>query len=303
MISYAKLRTKPRVFRTLTGLSLREFEKLLPDFEQAWDRYIWENHIQGKDRKRQYGGGRIPHLTSFEDKLLFILVYFRLYPTQEVQGFLFEISQGQANEWIHRLTQVLNWTLGYQKQLPEREPHTLKQVLTACPTLEFFIDGTERPIWRPKDNEKQKKYYSGKKKRHTVKNNIISDRNGKVQYLSGTYEGKKHDKKIADEEEYDFPEGSKLWKDTGFQGYEPKGVITHQPKKKPRNGELTPEEKETNRKVSKVRIVVEHHIGSVKRCKIVHDVFRNRKTEYVDLVMETACGLHNFRVDERQLVA
>lgn len=303
MISYTKLKTKPRVFRTLTGLSLREFEKLLPDFEQSWTDYIWERHIQGKERKRQYGGGRIPHLKSLEDKLLFILVYFRLYPIQEVQGFLFEISQGQAHEWIHKLTEVLNRALGYQKQLPEREALNLKQALAACPTLEFFIDGTERPIWRPKDKDKQKKYYSGKKKCHTVKNNIISEPQGKVVYLSGTYEGKKHDKKIADQEGYNFPKGSSLWKDTGFQGYEPDGTTTHQPKKKPRNGELSPKEKEDNREVSKVRIAVEHHIGGVKRCRIVHDIFRNRKPGYVDLVMETSCGLHNFRVDERQLTA
>ena len=236
MISYAKLKTKPRVFCTLTGLSLREFEKLLPAFEQSWNDYIWEHHIQGKERKRRYGGGRSPHLKSLEDKLLFILVYFRLYPIQEVQGFLFEMSQAQAHEWIHKLTDVLNRALGYQKQLPEREPRNLQQILSTCPTLEFFIDGTERPIARPKDQDKQKKYYSGKKKRHTVKNNVISEPRGKILYLSGTYEGKKHDKAIADEEGHEFPEGSELWKDTGFQGYEPKGVRTHQPKKKPRSG-------------------------------------------------------------------
>lgn len=303
MISYVKLKNKPRVFRALTGLSLRGFETLLPAFEAAWENYMWEHNIQGKNRQRQYGGGRIPQLVNLEDKLVFILVYFRLYPTQEVQGFLFGISQGQANEWIHKLTKVLNTSLGYQKQLPERKAHNMEQLLGACLSLEFFIDGTERPIWRPKDKEKQKTHYSGKKKRHTVKNNIISDRRGKVLYLSNTYEGKKHDKKIADEEEYRFPQGSHLWKDTGFQGYEPEGVTTHQPKKKPRNAELTSEEKETNRAISKERVVVEHHIGGVKRSKIVHDIFRNRKAGYDDLVMETASGLHNLRIDERQLAA
>ena len=156
MISYAKLKNKARVFRALTGLSLRGFETLLPAFEAAWENYIWEHNIQSKNRKRQYGGGRIPQLVNLEDKLVFILVYFRLYPTQEVQGFLFGISQGQANEWIHKLTKVLNTSLGYQKQLPERKAHNMEQLLGACLSLEFFIDGTERPIWRPKDKEKQK---------------------------------------------------------------------------------------------------------------------------------------------------
>ncbi|WP_434685449.1 transposase family protein [Pseudanabaena minima] len=73
-----------------------------------------------------------------------------------------------------------------------------------------------------------------------------------------------------------------------------------QPKKKPRGGELTDAEKERNRQISKQRIVVEHHIVGVKRSRIVHDTFRNRKLNYDDVVMETSCGLHNFRVTMRQ---
>jgi DDE superfamily endonuclease len=176
----------------------------------------------------------------------------------------------------------------------------LVQVLSACPSLEFMIDRTERPINRPKDKEDRKTYYSGKKKAHTVKNNIISARRGKVLFLSDTYEGKKHDKKIADEEEYEFPEGSTLLLDTGFQGFNPTGVMRQQPKKKPRNGKLTDEEKEENRAISKVRVEVEHQIGGIKRCQIVVQKFRNRVEHYVDDVMETACGLHNFRLTHRQ---
>ena len=117
--------------------------------------------------------------------------------------------------------------------------------MAACSELEFIIDGTERPINRPQEPVKRKEHYSGKKKRTTVKNNVITERRrrGKVKYLSETVEGKKHDKKLADEEGYQFPPGSKLWKDTGFQGYEPKNVTTFQPKKKPRGGELTAAEK------------------------------------------------------------
>ena len=95
------------------------------------------------------------------------------------------MSQAQANEWVHRLTGVLNAALGKEQQLPERRPANLAEVLSKCPNLEFIIDGTERPINRPKDQDKQKEFYSGKKKGHTVKNNIISERKGKVIYLRG----------------------------------------------------------------------------------------------------------------------
>jgi len=132
-----------------------------------------------------------------KDKLLFILFYFRHYPTQAVQGFLFGIGQALANVWVHRLTGMLNQALGYEQQLPERQPHKLEQVLATCPELEFVMDGTERRINRPKDKEKRDQHYSGKKTTTTVKNHVMTERckGGKVKYLSQTVEGKRHDQK------------------------------------------------------------------------------------------------------------
>lgn len=105
-------------------------------------------------------------------------------------------------------------------------------------------------------------------------------------------EGKKHDKALADEEGDAFPEGSKLWQDTGFQGVAPEGVTVLQPKKKPPKRELTQQDKERNRAISQERVTIEHPIGGIKRSQIVMQKFRNRKENYVDKVMETACGLH-----------
>jgi DDE superfamily endonuclease len=96
----------------------------------------------------------------------------------------------QAHEWVHKLSGILNEALGYEKQLPEREPHRL-EALAECPSLAFIIDGTQRHINRPQDKAERKQYYSGKQKTFTVKNNIISQRHGKVVFLSNTYEGKK----------------------------------------------------------------------------------------------------------------
>lgn len=297
-MTYAELRTKPRTLCSLTGLRVQEFEELLASFARAWDSFV-EATFEHEGRKRAIGAGRKAHLRELEDKLLFILVYFRLYPTQAVQGFLFGMSQAQANEWIHRLSRVLNQALGYERQLPEREPAKLEALLSACPSLEFIIDGTERRINRPKDKADRKKYYSGKCKAHTVKNLVLHERGGKVRYLSDTEAGKKHDKAIADEEKLSFPDGSTLWQDSGFQGFAPDGVSLQQPKKKPRNGSLTAIEKMNNRSISSVRVEVEHHIGGIKRCQILVQPFRNWVDHYVDDVMETACGLHNFRLTHR----
>ena len=122
-------------------------------------------------------------------------------------------------------------------------------------------------------------------------------RTKKIKALSATCEGKKHDKKLADEQDPPFPKGSRLWQDTGFQGYEPQGVTTFQPRKKPKDGELTPQEKEANRCISRVRVRVEHSIAGVKVFRIARDIHRNLKANFEDTVMETACGLHNLRVD------
>ena len=138
------------------------------------------------------------------------------------------------------------------------------------------------------------------KKTHTIKNNIVAGlEDRQIKYLSKTCEGKKHDKKICDEDGITLPDGSDLYRDTGFQGQELPGVNIHQPTKKPRGGELNSEQKAENQLISSVRVVVEHVISGVKRCRIVKDIFRNTKEAYDDIVLELACGLHNFRSDQR----
>ena len=150
MLNYSKVQGKSYVLQSLTGLNQVEFETLLKSFEVAWQAYIEQEYVQ-RPRARRYGGGRQAELSSSADKLLFILVYFWLYPTQVVQRFLFGLGQTQACEWIHKLSRILNQALGDEKQVPERNPARLEAVLRACPSLEFLIDGTERPINRPQD--------------------------------------------------------------------------------------------------------------------------------------------------------
>ncbi|WYD82121.1 MAG: transposase family protein [Candidatus Electrothrix gigas] len=130
----------------------------------------------------------------------------------------------------------------------------------------------------------------------TVKNNILANSNCEVIFLTPTEEGKKHDKKIADESEYRLPEGSKLLQDTGFQGFFVSNVEILQPAKKPRGKELTQEQKGRNRNISKIRIRIEHIVSGIKRYRIVKDKCRNWIRGFTDQVMEIACGLHNLRL-------
>ena len=246
MIRFQTLKKNGAVFQCFTGLNLAAFYELLPSFEWAYEADLDKRDTErARKRQRERGGGRNGALPSLEDKLLFILFYFKVYSVQEVHGYVFGMGQTQAGEWIHRLTPILNQALGYEKQLPARKAQAIEQVLKMCPDLEFIIDGTERPIRRPQNKKKQEEHYSGKKKRHMIKNNIVTEkRTKKVKVLSATSEGKKHDKKLADEQAIPFPKGSKVWKDTGFQGYEPDGITTYQPMKKPKGKELTVAQKQ-----------------------------------------------------------
>jgi hypothetical protein len=292
-MKYSDARTQPQVFRRLTGLRLDEFDQLLPAFQDAYDEDARQRHTQ--PRQRAPGAGRKSVLATGADKLFFILFYLRHYPTQEVLAFWFGFSQGQANQWIHRLTPLLSRALGRELQLPERAAADWAEVLQACDDPEFIIDGTDRPSRRPQDSQRQRQQYSGKKKRHTKKNLVSTAKaSGEVLGLGATQPGSRHDKSCADAEGYTSPAGSTLYQDSGFQGHTPAGATTQQPTKKPRGGELTSAEKAANRKISQERVAVGHTLAGIKIFYIVSSVFRNIKEGFDDLVMEVACGLFNF---------
>lgn len=130
---------------------------------------------------------------------------------------------------------------------------------------------------------------------------LVVDETGQIIFLSATYAGRVHDKRIADEAGYQLPEGSVLGQDTGFQGFILPGVVILQPKKRPPHGTLTADEKAENQWISHIRVLVEHSIAGVKVYRIVHDVIRHWCSDIRDQVMEVCCGLYNLRL--RQQIA
>jgi hypothetical protein len=299
MLSYDQMKDNPKVLLAFTGHTQAEFEVLLGAFSKAWYQLAQKRPAKQKGQRRA-GGGRKAHLKTMADQLLFILFYLKTYPIQEVLAFLFGLSQGQANIWIHRLVKVLKRALAKLGHLPERDGTRLATILRENERLTFAQDGSERRRQRPKDPERQKAYYSGKKKVHTVKNHlVVHPESRRVCYLSATSPGKKHDKKLADESNLHFPNRALLEQDTGFQGFNPEQVIILQPKKKPRGKALSIGEQFINRCISSGRTIAENVIAGVKRCRIVKDVLRNWKSDFDDLIIELACGLHNLRVAHR----
>lgn len=234
MIIYDKLKKNRREFLALTGLTMKEFKQLLPAFTRAYEqKYPPTKTRTGKKRQRKIGGGCTGNLPSPEQKLLFAMVYLKTYPIQAVLGALFNLSQSRTNEWLQILLPIVQQALNDLDVLPERRPRQFARTQKRkSKSNEYIIDGTERRRQRPKHKEKQTLHYSGKKKTHTDKNVVVVNAETKrVDYLSQTYAGKMHDKKIADTEQISYPREATVHKDTGFQGYEPRVRKTYQPKK------------------------------------------------------------------------
>ncbi len=298
MIKYYKYRKRPKRFLALTGYKVEEFDELVPEFANSFEKRMEKYTLSGKERqKRRYVDYSNSPLPSIGEKLFFILSYLKSYPLQEVQAALFGLSQPKANLWIHCLTPVLQEALTTLGEVPARTMADLA-VQVKEQNL-FFHDGTERPIPRPLDPEMQGLFYSGKAKMHTVKNNLLIDDSCRILFLTATVEGKRHDKKLADETGYILPNDSRLLQDIGFQGFTLDNTTIWQPKKKPKGKPLSDLDKSRNQWLASLRIRIEHAIGGVQRLRIVKDKIRNWKSNFRDSIMEVCCALHNFRLKFR----
>ena len=305
MITFKSLSRKPNHFYRMTGLTISEFNELLDKFQSVWQEFVYKEFLS-KDRKRKYGGGRHARLLSLEDKLLFILVYTRIYPLMFVCGLMFGFEDSRVCNWVHRLLPLLDKTMEFTHSKPKRRSgRNLEEILEEFPELREYgitLDGVERKRRRPKDSKQQKEYYSGKKKTHTKKNIIIvHPQDTRILYLSETKGGRVHDKRCLDEEYLHCNDPTfTCLVDSGFIGAEIGSMKFIHPQKNTKLHKLTDSLKEQNRAISSIRVKVEHAIAGAKRNHSVSDTYRNIKNGFDDLLMSVACGLHNFRAVHRQ---
>jgi hypothetical protein len=117
-----------------------------------------------------------------------------------------------------------------------------------------------------------------------------------ILFLSDTYGGRTHDQRMAEATPSPWPAGSRWLQDLGFLAFTLDEVEIIRPTKKPRGRALTRAQKAANRRIARRRVRIEHVNSRVKRCRIVHDTSRLRKTGVHDAAMEICCALHNFRV-------
>jgi hypothetical protein len=295
MINIEKILKQDRQIRATTGLNQQRFEMLLPSFAEAY-----QESLDKKRRWRAAGGGRKATLKTSADKLFFILLYCKCYPTFDLMSVLFGFDRSCAHDWVHRLLPILETALGKKQALPERKIDSIEEFMAKFAEVqEVIIDGTERPVQRPKDAERQKEHYSGKKKRHTRKHMTGSNRKKRIILLSKARPGKVHDKKQLEEEKWieNIPDEVAIEGDLGFQGLQNEFVNVHLPHKKPRGKELTDEQKQENREFSSQRVKCEHAHAGMKRYNSVTAVYRNRVPDFDDHLMLNAAGLWNLYLD------
>jgi DDE superfamily endonuclease/Helix-turn-helix of DDE superfamily endonuclease len=298
MLNIARAFRAPRVLQALSGVRQAEFEQL----ERRFTAVVGEQRAK-RHYKRLPGAGRKHTLRTLRAKLFFLLFYLKCYPTFDVAGILFEVDRSRACRWVGAWLPLLETVLGRAAVLPARQIRSVEEFLQRFPEVrDLFLDGTERPTQRPQQARRQRARYSGKKKRHTVKNVIGNDATKRIVLLGKTQGGRVHDYPLLQASGWlpQLPEGLRLWVDRGFQGIEHAApqLVVFQPRKKPRGGRLPQWAQALNGLTAKVRVLAEHAIGGVKRLRCLTDIYRNRRKNWEDHLMVIGCGLWNLHLQQ-----
>ena len=283
-----------RIFRALTGITPEEFIQLLPLFTKI----LIESALSKKDRKRGFGWWRNWSIKEPSQKLFFILVYLKTYPTLDVWAYMFNSSRTRVFERIKNLLPILEKTLWRNLSLPVRQISTPEEFFELFPWVkEIMIDWVERPTIRKKKPKNQTKNYSGKKKWPRRKNTLISDKKKRILYLWPTKHWKLHDKKQIDKTTVInvIPKKISILVDTWFLWLQKEHPNVLMPKKRSKKHPLTEEEKWMNRLISNARVVVENAICWMKRYKAASDIFRWKKWQDDKYMLVTA-WLWNFHL-------
>ena len=287
-----RLKKSPASFRSLTGLTPAAFDALLaeltPRYEQAAARR--------KDRpgRRRKPGAGPKHALALADRLLMLLVYYRTYVSHAFLGFLFGVDDATVGRNVNPLQPLLAGIF----RIPERRVD-----LRADEVRELFFDCTEQQVNRPGPGRGQRAYYSGKRKRHTAKHQVVVVRRRKrpgphpggvprprrlrVAAVSPMFPGRTHDKRAYDRTRVTCPPGVARSGDTAY-----KGTPLRTPHRRPPKGKLTARQRRANRRLARRRVAAEHAIGKMKIWRVAADRFRNPLRRHT-LILKNVAGLHN----------
>ena len=291
IFKFTNLKKHPSVFRAATGLTSREFDDYAAPLtvklaEQA------RKALERPDRQRAVGGGRHQDLDG-RDQLLLTIVWLRLYPTYEVLGYLFGISDSSAYRVVKRCLPLLEEAGRQEIQRSQahaarKRGYNLEGIFAEIPGLAVIIDTFEQEIERPSDRQEADNYYSGKKKRHTMKSQVTVDAyTGEILDVAPSESGRGQDKGCFNRSGTveRLPEDTAYMADSGYPGLEKDLSLAAIPRKKPREKPRPEEDKDYNTMFASKRVVVEHTIGRIRSYQALTVRDRNHRRHHTDRVV------------------
>jgi hypothetical protein len=292
----------PSVFRSMTGLTVEAFGHLLPELLAAFhaDR---RRRLDRPGRRRAVGGGDGFDL-GVADQFLLAVVWLRHYPTQECLGYLFGVSDSTALRAIRRCLPLLEQAGKDTMRLPDPgrgHRRDLPALLKDTPALAVLVDTFEQRTQRPR--RRQRAYYSGKKKAHTLKSQVAVDEDGRVVDVGASRPGRWADLKVFKRSGL----AGKLIRakvgalgDLGYVGLDGVSPRLHgaTPRRKPRGKERPEEDRRYNRAFARRRVKAEHAIGRLRKYQSLSQVDRHRRRLHTARVRAIA-GLVNRMMHHR----
>jgi hypothetical protein len=292
----------PAVFRALTGITVELFDHLLPDLLAAFATQR-RQRLDRNDRQRAFGGGDNFALSP-ADQLLLTIVWLRHYPTQQCLGYLFAVSDSTALRAIRRCLPLLEQSGKDTMRLPDPgkgHRRDLPALLKAPPALVVIVDAFEQRTQRPQ--RRQRAYYSGKKKTHTLKSQVAVDEDGRVVDVGESRPGRWADLKVLRRSGLVgklIRAGVGALGDLGYVGVDGLSVRLHgaTPRRKPRGQERPAEDRRYNRAFARRRIGVEHAMGRWRRYQALTAVNRHGRRGHAARVRAVA-GLVNRMLQQK----
>lgn len=277
----------PQQTQRLIGIKFDQLEELV---QKAEIQRLQKQ--QARPRLIRAGGGRSRKL-SVKQEVLLTLVYLHQFPTFQLLGIQFEVSESTAHEvfheWVEMLGEILPSSLIEQFKKKDSEWEWIEEILSE---QELIVDSYQQQRERPSDAIEQRKYYSKYKAGHTFKNQlIVTPKGGEIVDVVVGKPGPTNDLKIWESSSHKFLKHQPFQGDTAYGG---KPTIST-PQKKPRLGQLNLEEKEENRQKAKKRIRVEHVIRLVKIFRIASVRFRLHSKNYPSII-SLVYGLVRYRI-------
>ena len=259
-----------RQFRSLTGVEAATFRELVGRL-----RPHWRERIEGPKNR----SGRPWGVGGLEDHLLVLLILYRCAVTQDFMACLYRTDKSTISRSLQRIDGLAARVLGVKRAIR----------VTAKEAEALIIDCTEQPIQRP--SRKQRCWYSGKKKRHTIKSEITITQQGRIVGVSKSAPGRVHDLEIR-RRGPPLPERAHAYADSGYQGLQQDHSGVEIPYKKTKTRPLSKDERAYNHALSKFRVRVEHAIARLKSFRILSERYRYSRERY-DVKISTVAGILN----------